>query len=247
MRRIIVSSSLLAILSLAVLFTTAATKPPRESARKAAKSRATAKYGNADSITENEMKIYDYFLASDQLEGRNLPSRGYDTAALYVASHLAEWHLKPLGSTTGTNGPLQPYFQPFELVSRSIVAEESKASITGAGGGGRGAGGGGGGRGGAAGGGPAEFEFGKDWTAAAGGRGAPPIHPFDLTGSMVFAGNGFVMNKGGVNPYNGLDVKGKIVVVAGIPAELAAQFAAIVGGRGAAPAAGQPAPLEACT
>src|SRR5579864_1028588 len=191
MRRIIVSSSLLAILSLAVLFTTAATKPPRESARKAAKSRATAKYGNADSITENEMKIYDYFLASDQLEGRNLPSRGYDTAALYVASHLAEWKLKPLGSTTGTNGPLQPYFQPFELVSRSVVPEDSKASITipaGRGGGGRGAGGGGFGAGPQAG----QLEFGKDWTVAAGGRGAPPVHAFDVSGSLVFAGSGYV-------------------------------------------------------
>ena len=43
-----------------------------------------AGYGNAQSISENELKIYLYFLASDQLEGRNLPSRGFDTAALYV-------------------------------------------------------------------------------------------------------------------------------------------------------------------
>src|SRR5579862_1868867 len=78
-------------------------------------------YGNADAISQDELKIYDYFLASDQLEGRNLPSRGYDTAALYVASHLAEWGLKPGGSTSGTNGPLQPYFMPIELVSRSLV------------------------------------------------------------------------------------------------------------------------------
>src|ERR1700678_8903 len=105
-----------------------------------------AGYGNSDSITEQELKIYDYFLASDQLEGRNLPSRGFDTAALYVASHLAEWGLKPGGSTQNTNGPLQPYFMPFELVSRQVVPDESKASITsagGRGGGGRRGGGGG--------------------------------------------------------------------------------------------------------
>src|ERR1700690_718966 len=87
-------------------------------------------HGNADAITGDELKIYLYFLASDQLEGRNLPSRGYDTAALYVASHLAEWGLKPGGSTTQTTGPLQPYFMPMELVSRQVVAEQSKASIT---------------------------------------------------------------------------------------------------------------------
>jgi hypothetical protein len=220
-----ISGSLLTVISLAVLITIASAKPAA-SQSKATKTGAGA-YGNSDAINEEEMKIYDYFLASDQLEGRNLPSRGYDTAALYIASHLAEWKLKPMGSMTGTNGPLQPYFQPFELISRSIVADESKASVTGGGGGGRGAGGrgagggaggGGGARGGAAGGGaPADLEFGKDWTAAAGGRGAPPVHAFDVNGSMVFAGNGYVM-KGGADPYAGLDVKGKIVVVAGVPA-----------------------------
>src|ERR1035438_5218450 len=126
MRRIVVSSTLLAVLSLTVLFSVGAvhsqTKP------KAAKAVAAApvSYGNVDAIGEEEMKIYLYFLASDQLEGRNLPSRGFDTAALYVASHLASWGLKPGGSTTGTDGPLQPYFMPFELVTRSIVNEESK-------------------------------------------------------------------------------------------------------------------------
>ncbi|HEY4839226.1 MAG TPA: M28 family peptidase [Candidatus Acidoferrales bacterium] len=252
-----ISGSLLAVISLAMLFTIASAKPAA-SQSKATKTGVGA-YGNSDAINEEEMKIYDYFLASDQLEGRNLPSRGYDTAALYIASHLAEWKLKPMGSTTGTNGPLQPYFQPFELISRSIVAEDSKASVTGGGGGGgrgagrgagggAGAGGGGGARGGAAGGGAAaDLEFGKDWTAAAGGRGAPPVHAFDVNGSMVFAGNGYVM-KGGADPYAGLDVKGKIVVVAGVPSELVAQLAAAAGGgRGAAPAAGAPAPLQACT
>src|SRR5579863_7665129 len=89
-----------------------------------------ASYGNSDSITENEMKIYDYILASDQLEGRNLPSRGFDTAALYVASHLAEWGLKPGGSTTNTNGPLQPYLMPIALLAKIVIPAESKATVT---------------------------------------------------------------------------------------------------------------------
>src|SRR5262249_5313284 len=65
-------------------------------------------FGNADALPQEELKVYLYFVASDQMEGRNFPSRGYDAAALYVASHLAEWGLKPGGSTSGTNGPLQP-------------------------------------------------------------------------------------------------------------------------------------------
>src|SRR5215472_10046556 len=114
---------------------------------KGAKTAPAPVYGNADAISEDELKVYEYFLASDQLEGRNFPSRGYDTAALYVASHLAEWGLKPGGSTAGTNGPLQPYMMPIEMVARQILPEESKASFTAPAGGGRGGfGGGGGGR-----------------------------------------------------------------------------------------------------
>src|SRR4051794_16365565 len=214
MRRKFLSSTLLAALSLTVLVSVRAVHSQSKS-KLAAKATvgAPVAYGNVDSISEEEMKIYLYFLASDQLEGRNLPSRGFDTAALYVASHLAEWGLKPGGSTSNTNGPLQPYFMPFELVSKQVVVAESKASVIGpapAGGrGGRGGGGatdvapagaaaaGGGGRGrGGAGARTTDFEYGRDWTmAGAGGRGAPPLEPFELSGNLVFVGNGYMVNK----------------------------------------------------
>src|SRR6185369_5125559 len=129
MRRIIVAITIAAGLAFTVLSTQGADPPPASKA-KGTKTVAPAGYGNAEAINEAELKIYDYYLASDQLEGRNFPSRGYDTAALYVASHLAEWGLKPGGSTTGTDGPLQPYFMPIELVTRQIVPAESKASLT---------------------------------------------------------------------------------------------------------------------
>ena len=239
----VLSSTLLAVVSLAVLVGVRAgnsqTKPKTAKAAAA----APVSYGNVDSISEEEMKIYLYFLASDQLEGRNLPSRGLDTAALYIASHLAEWGLKPGGSAAKTTGPLQPYFMPMELVSRQVLAEQSKASITapaaagGRGGrGGMGGAGGGGARGGTAA--PAtprttDFEYTKDWSVSGGGRGAPPLEALDVSGNLVFAGNGYVIHKTKINPYDGLDVKGKIVVVAGLPAELAAQQAAAgAGGRG---------------
>ena len=219
MRRILIPASLLALtLSVFVSVRAADNKPAAKTGAKAAAT-ATA-YGNSDSITTDELKIYLYFLASDQLEGRNLPSRGFDVAALYVASHLAEWGLKPLGSTTDTNGPLQPYFMPMELVARQVNAEESKATVTAPAGRGGGRGGQGGAGGGARGGapaGPAQLTYGKDWTVPAGGRGAPPVAALDVTGNLVFAGNGYVINKGNLNPYQGLDVKGKIIVVAGVP------------------------------
>ena len=257
MRRIIVKGFLPAVLSLTVFVTVWAADPPASKSKTGkATPIAAPGYGNAESITEAEVKIYDYFLASDQLEGRNLPSRGFDVAALYVASHLAEWGLKPGGSLSETDGPLQPYFVPMELVSKQVVTEESKATITAPApaAGGRGAvGGGRGGAAGASGGGPrnTDFEYGKEWSTTAGGRGGAPLQPVetngklavDVSGSMVFAGNGYTVTKGNVNPYDGLDVKGKIVVIAGVPPEIAAQQAAAGrggrgGGRGAAGASG---------
>src|SRR5213078_929146 len=117
MRPIAIAAAI-AFVALAALTGAPQSKPKSSSKAGAA---APAPYGNTDSISAEEMKIYLYFLASDELEGRNLPSRGYDTAALYVASHLAEWGLKPGGSTEATDGPLQPYMMPMELVSRQIV------------------------------------------------------------------------------------------------------------------------------
>ena len=242
MRRTIVVCVSIAVL---VLSLAEADRAAAQSKVKAVKTAVPRTYGNADSINEAELKIYDYYLASDQLEGRNFPSRGYDAAALYVASHLAEWGLNPGGSTNGTDGPLQPYLMPMELVARQIVPAESKASLTAPAAAGRGAFGGGGGGQNAPGGGNAtaelrttNFEYAKDWTAGGaggfggGGRGAAPLEPYDVAGNLVFAGNGYVINKTKTDPYEGLDVRGKIIVVAGLPAELAAQQGGGRGGRG---------------
>src|SRR5215471_20052648 len=130
MRRISYTCAAVAALVLTILPLTGPDRAWAQSKPKNVKAAAAPSYGNADAITQEEMQVYLYFLASDQLEGRNFPSRGYDTAALYVASHLAEWGLKPGGSPSGTKGPLQPYLMPIELVSRQIVPDESKVSLT---------------------------------------------------------------------------------------------------------------------
>jgi hypothetical protein len=138
-----VSSTLLAVLSLTVLVSVRAVhSQSKPKAAKAVVAAAPASYGNVDSISDAEMKIYLYFLASDQLEGRNLPSRGFDTAALYVASHLAEW-----GFETGNHdGRLVrcPSASCRLNWSKQVVAGRA-ASITAPPAGGRGRGGGGGG------------------------------------------------------------------------------------------------------
>jgi Zn-dependent M28 family amino/carboxypeptidase len=195
-----------------------------------------AAFGNADAITQDELKTYEYFLSADALQGRNLPSPAFDTAALYIASHVKEWGLKPGGVATPPEGPLQPYLIPFELVSNQIDGPNMQLSVTLPPMTGRG------GRGGAA---PAaasqapvprSFEYGKDWTVGAGGfggRGAS-VSAAEIRGArLVFVGHGYVINKSKTNPYQGIDVRGKVMVVAGLPAELAAAAAGGRGGRGA--------------
>ena len=219
---------------------------PKEKAKPASE---PPRFGNADAISEEELKIHVFFLASDQLEGRNLPSRGFDTAALYVAAHLAEWGLKPGGSTSNPVGPLQPYFMPMELEAKTVVAADSKASITmpnsGRGGGGR------------RGGNPAssdrpavrtvDLEYGKDWSVTTGVRGGAPLDAWDLSANLVFVGNGYTIEKTTVDPWAGLDVKGKIAIAAGLPPELAAQQAAGRGGAAEPGATRPPNPYgEAC-
>jgi Peptidase family M28 len=276
MRRLALTCIAAAVFTFAIVSTTGTNRAHAQSKTKAAKAAPAPSYGNADAITEEELKVYDYFLASDQLEGRYFPSRGYDTAALYVASHLAEWGLKPGGSTSGTNGPLQPYFMPIEMAAREIVPDDSKITLVAPaqGGGGRGRGGAGGGAGtqadaagtppaatglqvavaataGARGGGGGRrgggnrggganaepqsttYDYGKDWTTGGGGgRGGAAAEALDVTGNVVFAGNGYVVSKTQSDPYKGIDVKGKIIVVAGVPPEIAAQQAGGRGGRG---------------
>ena len=257
MRRFLVGCSIASGCLVAAFLSFGPGRAAAQSKAKPAKMTAPV-YGNSDAISETELKIYDYYLASDQLEGRNFPSRGYDAAALYVASHLAEWDLRPGGSNSGTDGPLQPYFMPMELVARQVVAADSKLSLTAPGGGGRGGFGGQGGAGAGAGGGngtaeprTTSFEYGKEWSVAAapggGGRGGAPAESYEVSGNLVFAGNGYVVNKTKTNPYEGLDVNGKIILVAGLPPELAAQQAAGRGGRGGR-GANAPDPLgQNCT
>jgi Zn-dependent M28 family amino/carboxypeptidase len=231
-RRVGIATCTFAVLIALAWANTAAQQPARS-------------FGNSNAISQDELKVYEYFLASDQMEGRNVPSRGYDASALYVASLLKEWGLKPGGSTSGTIGPLQPYLMPIELVSTQNDAAGMKLSLTAPAPSGRGGRGGSGGGGGA----PAAqplvtrtFAYESEWTLGGGGfgggRGGSASEPADIVNAgLVFVGDGYVINKTNVNPYQGIDVRGKVVVVAGVPPEMAAARAAAAG-PGRAGAAG---------
>src|ERR1044071_2008707 len=51
----------------------------------------------ADQITAAQLKDYLYFIASDEMEGRDTPSRGLDLTAKFLALNLSRWGLKPAG------------------------------------------------------------------------------------------------------------------------------------------------------
>ena len=50
-----------------------------------------------DAITANQMKEYLTFIAADEMEGRDTPSRGLDLTAKFLAMNLGRWGFKPAG------------------------------------------------------------------------------------------------------------------------------------------------------
>src|SRR5574339_1145079 len=61
-----------------------------------------------DTIAANQIRDYLTFIASDEMEGRDTPSRGLNTTAKFLAMNLSRWGFKPAGD----NGT---FFQRIEL------------------------------------------------------------------------------------------------------------------------------------
>jgi Peptidase family M28 len=81
-------------------------------------------FGNVEAITAAQMKEWLNVIASDEMEGRDTPSRGLDMAAKFIADHLSKWGVRP-GGSNGT------YFQKFSLTSRRVLPEQTAASVNG--------------------------------------------------------------------------------------------------------------------
>lgn len=138
---------------------------------------AAKSYPGASSITAEQLQQYVGFIASDEMQGRDTPSRGLDIVARFIALNLRLAGLKPSGDG-GT------YFQHVALRRDTIDAPATRAEI--------------GGR---------EYSFGTDFLALpVGGSVAAPL---------VYVGHGWLIKSKGIDPYQGVDVKDKIVVVAG--------------------------------
>ena len=108
MRRFLSALVLASVLGSAFTSTIPAAYAQRsaEKSKKAAAS-VTAQRG-VDTISASQMKDYLTFIASDEMEGRDTPSRGLDTTAKFLALNLSRWGFKPAGN----NGT---FFQRIDL------------------------------------------------------------------------------------------------------------------------------------
>lgn len=132
----------------------------------------------ADQITAAQLKDYLSFIASDELEGRDTPSRGLDIAAKFIATNLSRWGLKGAGDG-GT------FFQKIELRRAKFDVAQSGAEFAGQ-----------------------NFKLGEDFLAQ-------PIQA-SVSGPLVYVGQGWVVRAKNIDPYKGVDVKDKIMVVSSV-------------------------------
>jgi hypothetical protein len=132
-------------------------------------------HGNVEQITQRQLFDYLSFIASDELEGRDTPSRGQNIAAKFIALHLSRWGYVPAGDSSS-------YFQKILLHKTRLVPSASTIELNGT-----------------------SFVFGGDFIAqsVAGAVSAP----------MVFVKNGYIVRSKEIDPYQGIDVKGKVMIV----------------------------------
>jgi len=176
MRRFL-TSLLLASLLVTTLPATYGQHAADKSKKKPAVSVTTQR--GVDTISANQIRDYLTFIASDEMEGRDTPSRGLNTTAKFLALNLARWGFKPAGDE-GT------FFQRIDLRRERADAGQAKVEY--------------GGR---------TLVAGTDYFPV-GGAG-------DVSGQLVFAGNGWFMKSKQMDAYKGIDPAGRIAVIFGSP------------------------------
>jgi len=93
-----------------------------EKSKKSAVSVTTQR--GVDTIAANQIRDYLTFIASDEMEGRDTPSRGLDLTAKFLAMNLTRWGFKPAGD----NGS---FFQHIELQRNRADSGQTKVEING--------------------------------------------------------------------------------------------------------------------
>lgn len=157
-------------------------------------------------LSAERLEAHVRILADDSMEGREAGHPGYDRAAEYVAGQFRALGLKPLGDRPEADG-LAGYFQKVTLQGAKRVADGAKMTLIRADGS------------------RVTLSYPNDFI--------PGISMLDaetrISAPLVFAGFGLEAPERGHNDYEGLDVKGKIVVLLsgtpdGWPSEIAAHY-----------------------
>src|SRR6059058_3692900 len=164
--------SLILLVALSVSLPTALAQRKPAHAKPPGMAAAIAAHG-VDTISAAQLRTYLTFIASDEMEGRDTPSRGLDTVAKFIALNLTKWGFKPAGDD-GT------FFQKIALHRDAIDPSTSFGVIGGQ-----------------------RFAYGDDVVRTGG------TNDGTVSGQVVFAGDGWMIKSKNLNPYAGLDVKGK--------------------------------------
>ncbi len=136
-----------------------------------------------NAIQESRLQTHVDFLASDLLEGRGTATRGYDLAAMYVASQFELLGLKPAGSQAS-------YYQSVPLRKADLVPEKCSFNVIGVNG-------------------TKELRIGEEYVMPS----DYIREEVDLTAPVVFAGFGVTARELKYDDYAGLDVHGKVVAL----------------------------------
>lgn len=130
----------------------------------------------ANEITAKQLKDYLTFIASDEMEGRNTPSRGLNTTAKFIGMNLSRWGFKPAGDDGS-------FYQKIALRQETINTDATVAEIGGQ-----------------------QFKIGEDFIRIRGGAAGK------IAGSAIYVGDGWMIKGKNLNPYQGIDVRGKFLI-----------------------------------
>ncbi len=134
---------------------------------------------SAERITAEGLKRDLEFLSSDELEGRNTPSPGFDRAAGFLVERLRKAGYEP-GGDNGT------FLQHYTMREATVETATASIAIEGR-----------------------RFAFGDDFVMRA------FAGPVTGTFPVVYVGHGWTVPGKHIDPFAGVDVKGKVVLVHG--------------------------------
>lgn len=167
------------VLSSSLVITLPATHAQRNSDKSKKAAVTVTAQRSVDTIAAKQLRDYLTFIASDEMEGRDTPSRGLNTTAKFLAMNLDRWGFKPAGDEGS-------YLQRIDLQRNRADSGQTKVEY--------------GGR---------TLVAGTDYIPV-GGEG-------DVSGQLVFAGNGWFVKSKDIDAYKGLNPKGRIAVIFGNP------------------------------